>query len=163
MKLRVILKYVIAVIFTVIIISCAKPKEKSGSVKAYNISTKDIIASKALDTANPDFSKTIEYIGTDNGFAFIDLKVRPDNIFSLYMKLLGQPETNDTDKQYTFSGVWTKDSSKLYFTFLEKKPHMESFFEKGDTIFEVLSDSSFSFRYKYSEFIFYGVTCELKE
>ena len=146
-----------------IIVSCAKPKEKSGSVKAYNISTKDIIASKTIGMADPDFSKILEYSGTDNGVALIKLNVNPNNKFSLYMKLLGQPETNDTDKQYTFPGVWTRDSNKVYFTFKGQKPYMKSFFDKSDTVFEMLSDSSFSFRYKFDEFILYGVACELKK
>gem|GEM_PF-4706855 len=145
------------------VISCAKQKEKPSSVKVYNISTKDIIASEALNTAKPDFSKTIEYIGTDNGVALIKLKVNPNNKFSLYMKILGQPETNDTDEQYVFPGVWDKDSVKIYFTFKGPKPYMKSFFDKNDTVLEAMSDSSFSFMYKFNEFNFYGVACELKK
>lgn len=114
------------------------------------------------DNVNDIKSSLLFYQSAANGVADITLSIRPDNSFSLYMKILPQPMSDDKESVINTSGKWSKQGDWLRLTFSEKKLNVRELFDQnyaGENQFKVIDERTVDINEKVDELKIWGVLC----
>jgi hypothetical protein len=131
-------------------------------ISACATSTKFTENPNKSDNVNDIKSSLLFYQSAANGVADITLSIRPDNSFSLYMRIIPQPMSDDKESVINTSGKWSKQGDWLRLSFSEKKLNVRELFDQnyaGENQFKVIDERTVDINEKVDELKIWGVLC----
>ncbi len=132
-----------------IITACTSTtKLKDNSIKGYNF--KDIKGS------------VLVYQSAANGVAYILLNIKLDHSFTLYMRIIPQPMSNDKESIINTSGKWSKQGNWTRLTFRKKKLSVSALFDRNyadENEFKIIDEKTIDINDNLNELTIWGVPC----
>jgi hypothetical protein len=125
-------------------------------------STKVSDNSSKSDKVKDREGSVLVYQSAANGVADIVLNIKPDNTFSLYMKILPQPMSNDKESIINTSGKWSRQGNRTRLTFKKKKLDVSALFDinyADENQFKIIDERSVDINDTLNELTIWGVLC----
>ena len=131
-------------------------------ITACATSTKLKDNSNKSDNVKDIKGSVLVYQSAANGVADILLNIKPDNTFSLYMRIIPQPMSNDKESIINTSGKWSKQGNWTRLTFRKKKLNVSALFDRNyadENQFKIIDERTVDINDKLNELTIWGVLC----